>query len=266
MTLEDIKQNCTIDLNGCWNWNKTKLDTGYGQIFYNGKYYLTHRVVYSLYHEINFLPINIIIRHDCNNKRCCNPEHLDAGSQSDNILDQYKAGRAKCNNNANLAAQTRNCESIKELVKFYLSLASYNENNCLLVTCKSISNGYVKVSYKKRAYTLAKLILADKLNKNYDTLDTCRHICHNKSCINPDHLIEGTRSDNIKDNREISKTVKLKVDNVKEIRSDMKNWDFSIHGNKTKFDKKWAIHFAVSHITINNVRTSKTWSDITVIN
>lgn len=36
--------------------------------------------------------VNKVVRHICNNKTCCNPEHLDFGTHSDNMNDAIKNG------------------------------------------------------------------------------------------------------------------------------------------------------------------------------
>ena len=36
-----------------------------------------------------------VVMHTCDNKRCINPAHLRAGTQSENLKDAYNKGRAK---------------------------------------------------------------------------------------------------------------------------------------------------------------------------
>lgn len=36
----------------------------------------------------------VIIRHKCDNPGCCNPEHLESGTQKDNVADMFSRGRA----------------------------------------------------------------------------------------------------------------------------------------------------------------------------
>lgn len=77
----------------CWEWNKAIHPTGYGHINipFNGKqFYKPHRLVFALYHHMPTL----FVCHKCDNKRCCNPDHLFEGTAADNNLDKKNKGRS----------------------------------------------------------------------------------------------------------------------------------------------------------------------------
>lgn len=63
----------------------------------------------------------------------------------------------------------------------------------------SKSNDYAQYNLNGIIYRLGRVILAKRLDKNYEDVDQARHTCHNRSCINPDHIIEGSKSDNEQD-------------------------------------------------------------------
>lgn len=93
ITLDWIKENCTIDQNNCWNWNKAiALLSGYGSVGYEGKQWATHRLTYTLAN--GDIPEGLLVRHMCNNKKCCNPEHLKLGSHRENNLDTENYAKA----------------------------------------------------------------------------------------------------------------------------------------------------------------------------
>ena len=76
---------------------------------------------------------------------------------------------------------------------------SGGENDCWEWTAAIDSNGYgaLKVSGKKvnaHRYSL-ELLLGRPLQSG---MDAC-HTCHNRSCVNPAHLYEGTRKQNVVD-------------------------------------------------------------------
>lgn len=83
-----IIENITIDENSCWNWNKSCSSSGYGQFTKNKIYYNTHRYVYEILN--GQIDSNSDIRHLCNNRKCCNPEHLTIGTHKENYYDSVE--------------------------------------------------------------------------------------------------------------------------------------------------------------------------------
>ncbi len=82
-----------IDVRGpddCWNW-KAHTNTGYGTMHKDGKGHYAHRISYEL--AKGLIPDNLIVRHICNNRLCCNPAHLILGTAQDNSNDAKAAGR-----------------------------------------------------------------------------------------------------------------------------------------------------------------------------
>lgn len=86
----------------CWNWSRAKNTTGYGLYSVRspadvyertGRKWtqvLAHRIAASLDRVI--LPHDYIM-HICDNRSCCNPKHLKAGTAKENWLDMYNKGR-----------------------------------------------------------------------------------------------------------------------------------------------------------------------------
>lgn len=83
--VDKIKNNITIDENGCWIWNKSCSTSGYGQFILDGVNYGAHR--YSYEKTFGEVKDGNVVRHKCGNTRCCNPEHLEEGSHKDNYHD-----------------------------------------------------------------------------------------------------------------------------------------------------------------------------------
>lgn len=73
---------------GCWNWTGY-LSDGYGRIFWRGKRYKAHRLIYVW--AGNKLQNwkskkSPELDHICNNRSCVNPNHLKLVSNKTNIL------------------------------------------------------------------------------------------------------------------------------------------------------------------------------------
>lgn len=86
--------------NGCWIWvGKRTRAEGYGLIKvprddgsggYTNK--RAHRVIYEAVK--GFLPSRLVLAHSCDTPACCNPDHLRAVEQAENVRDMLEKGRA----------------------------------------------------------------------------------------------------------------------------------------------------------------------------
>jgi len=72
---------------GCWEWVGGHRGPGYAGV---GKEY-GHRFVYELFNGP--IPDGLWCLHKCDNPLCVNPEHLYAGTASDNARDRVERGR-----------------------------------------------------------------------------------------------------------------------------------------------------------------------------
>lgn len=88
-----ILNNVKIDFNGCWIWQKSLHKDGYGNITYNEKANLVHRVAYQ---EFKGEVGELYVLHKCDVPACCNPDHLFLGTQDDNVKDCVNKERDNC--------------------------------------------------------------------------------------------------------------------------------------------------------------------------
>jgi hypothetical protein len=83
-------------MGACLEHRGARHRAGYGKLYYGGKMQLAHRVVYALVNSLPMAAISgLVVRHDCDNPACINPEHLSLGTQADNIADAIARGRAR---------------------------------------------------------------------------------------------------------------------------------------------------------------------------
>lgn len=77
--------------NGCWEWQGSLSNKGYGQFKVLKKLVLAHRFAYESAHGP--IPKGKVVCHKCDNRKCCNPEHLFLGTYKDNTQDMIAKGR-----------------------------------------------------------------------------------------------------------------------------------------------------------------------------
>ena len=90
-----IKTKVVVDAEtGCWVWPHAKSDRGYGQIWSPAekKVIFTHRIMCATTH--GDLPPKAMACHTCDNRACCNPDHLYIGDAKTNADDMVGRGRA----------------------------------------------------------------------------------------------------------------------------------------------------------------------------
>lgn len=79
----------------CWNWNAALNKNGYGWFAFNTKTGSTyaHRVAALLSGIIDSIDCKLHVLHSCDNPKCCNPDHLFAGTNFDNVKDRVSKDR-----------------------------------------------------------------------------------------------------------------------------------------------------------------------------
>ena len=75
----------------CWLWTGALNSKGYGSMSYNGKGTNAHRLSYILHK--GEIPDGLIICHTCDTPKCVNPDHLWAGTPSENMKDMFAKDR-----------------------------------------------------------------------------------------------------------------------------------------------------------------------------
>lgn len=92
------------DPDDCWEWQGAITSSGYGNLSWHGVHVQAHRVAYYLTngqialetgfrHKGKAKRYKRFVLHKCDNRKCCNPDHLFLGSMSSNQKDAYGKGR-----------------------------------------------------------------------------------------------------------------------------------------------------------------------------
>jgi hypothetical protein len=123
---------------GCHNWKGSCSPKGYAQLVlyvrntkigHNSyrsinELYRVNRIAYAIAHPSENID-HRVIRHTCDNPKCCNPDHLLSGTQSENILDKIKRGRQA--SGSNIASSKLTEDKVKELRKDRVAGMTYKK-------------------------------------------------------------------------------------------------------------------------------------------
>lgn len=86
-----IKGRCKILANGCWQFQGFRNRQGYGFTSYRGKPWSVHRLVLMI--AKGPIPKKLKACHSCDYPPCANPDHVFAGTSSQNTRDSVAKKR-----------------------------------------------------------------------------------------------------------------------------------------------------------------------------
>ncbi len=281
---------------GCINWQGSKLKNGYGRKWVDGKTVLVHRLV--LESKIpGFLDSGHFACHTCDNPSCINPAHLVAGTAAENTEQMMERDRKTPRRKSIPGIGKLSIEQLREIQRQYLAgtikshlakeygvqhetitkilqtnipnnfitvppgfLGEIQDNRCIIFQgAKDGQGGYGRYFKNGKSKSVTRAVLAEKLGCEIPTsIDAC-HTCDNPSCINPEHLWGGTRTQNLLDASKKGRTqgkshplsnAKLDWEKVREIRQQL------AAGERMK---DVAEQYSVGRKTIHDIKYHVTW-------
>ena len=244
--MDRIKNKVITNPGGCWEWQGATYDSGYGLVYDGNKNSAVHRTVYKeTYGEI---PDDMVVMHTCHNKSCCNPEHLKLGTKSQNTQDSmfYR------NHNTSKKSYEWSGKTVQEKLDNIFSIAKKTVSGCIEWT-RSTNAGYGVFSYRENGKPFSFLVhkfVYESIFRPLEDGELVRHICGNRLCCNPTHLIAGSLRDNSIDYLKEGKGRVLSDSDVTAIRYAIKNGELK---------KPLARKYSVSAQTIRNIAQNKTY-------
>lgn len=129
--LDSISENETT---GCWEWRwiltppKIKGVINYPRIQVAGVTVRANRFSYTIFN--GQIPDGLYVLHKCDNPRCCNPSHLEVGTQLENMRQCKRRGRWFTKESRPQCDDCHNAILTNEQVSEILRLHSIGFRNC----------------------------------------------------------------------------------------------------------------------------------------
>ena len=152
---EKIRENIKVSPDtSCWLWQGALHKQGYGRVWYKTKTLTAHRASFTAFK--GEIAEGLVVRHTCDVPTCCNPEHLEVGTQQDNMDDKHTRGRAASGENNGRAILT--WKEVREIRASYIPRKVTRQYLAEKygVTLAAIKDIIQNVTWKEKHYDIPK--------------------------------------------------------------------------------------------------------------
>jgi len=257
--LKLFESRCDKIEEGCWEANFIYKKKGYARITYNNITWAAHRLIYTLVKGP--IPEGKLVRHTCDVKACCNPDHLEIGTDQLNQLDSLERGTWRTGKTTR-EIRPKNLPDAELLEWLVYKDCDPDDNGCFIWQKSLDPDGYGLTHYKGVTKRAARLIYI--LHNNYPNIEgqIVRHTCDVKACCNPDHLIIGTLSNNALDARKNRKGLKFNEQSVRVVLTGY----YEVKENKNMLIKDFikiiTKEYNCSAGTVHDIIYNRKWKDV----
>lgn len=165
----------------------------------------------------------------------------------------------------------------RELVTWFYNQKVVSETDCWEWT-GVLNGGYGHLSVKGKRILAHRFSLQIALERQIPSNLEVRHMCNNSKCINPEHLKEGTHSDNMNDmvlsgrqarGKMLSDKLRgishPKTSGAKNGRAKLTEEDVIEIRNSSNSQCTLAIQYGVNRGHIRSIQTYKSWTTVTKV-
>lgn len=89
--------------------------------------------------------------------------------------------------------------SLPEVIDWYMNRGTPDPSGCLIAPTPNVNSQYQMISWGGRPHSFQSLVVQNRLGRPLRKGELGRHLCNVKSCINPDHIILGDKTENAVD-------------------------------------------------------------------
>lgn len=229
----------------CHKWTGTRSGNYGAMRFENKNRMQVHRVAFELF--VRPLEPNETVDHTCENRLCCNPEHLHGCTMEEN---QFARGRNKQIEKP-LPHHTDEWYISKIKERSIVDPVTGCWNSTFVLDKAGRANmgfrGKSRMLVHRVAYICTKGPIPEGMTVNHD--------CENPKCCNPEHLTIMTQSENTQSSVvKGMRSNKLDIPKVKKIKI--------LLADGTLSQCQIADIYGVTQVTINQIKTGKSWRHV----